>query len=134
MKIHKILIKTNLKKVQPNHLHPEHAEVGLVDWLVHRSVEAQPDNGPGVPRVDHTVVPQPGAGEVRVALVLEPLYDGPLQSLLLLSGELLALTTLLLPGDGCQHGGGLLAPHHRYSGVRPRVHEPNDEKLLNFRK
>ncbi len=30
----------------------------------------------------------------------------------------------LILGNGGQHGGGLLAAHHRNSRVRPRVHEP----------
>src|SRR5690606_8306533 len=89
--------------------HPEDAELRVTQWRVGARGQGQAQDLPGLHRVDHTVVPQPGRRVVGVALLLVLGADRGLEGVLLLGGPLLAAALQLVPLDGGQHRGGLLA-------------------------
>src|SRR3954471_18939392 len=61
--------------------HPEDAVGDRFQWRLGDHRERQSNNGSGVGRIDHAVVPQPCGGVVRVALVLVLLADRGLEGL-----------------------------------------------------
>src|SRR5690606_1203565 len=77
--------------------HPEDAELRVTQWRVGARGQGQAQDLPGLHRVDHTVVPQPGRRVVGVALLLVLGADRGLEGVLLLGGPLLAAALQLVP-------------------------------------
>src|SRR3954468_4318655 len=103
--------------------HPEDSVGGLGDGHVGHGGEAHAQHPAGVDRVDHTVVPQPGRGVVRGALVLVLVADRCLEGLLVISAPLLAARLEAVASHGREDRRGLLAAHHRDPGVGPHPEE-----------
>src|SRR5439155_332072 len=55
--------------------HPEHAEARRLDRGVQAGRQGQPQNAPGLPRVEDAVVPQPPRRIIRTPLALVALQD-----------------------------------------------------------
>src|SRR5512147_2868117 len=72
------------KRAAPRTLHPEHAELRVLDRRVHRGGEREAEHAAGVLRRDHAVVPQTRRGVVGMALAVVLLEDGLLERLFLL--------------------------------------------------
>ena len=74
-----LCISVNDVVVHGSTLHAEDAELGVRDRGVEGGLEADGEDAAGVERVDDPVVPEPGGGEVRVALALVRLEDRRLE-------------------------------------------------------
>jgi hypothetical protein len=69
-------------------LHPEDAELRVRDRRIQRGTQAQRQHAARVGRVDDTVVPQAGGGEIRMALLLVLAPDRRLEGLFVLDAPL----------------------------------------------
>src|SRR3954471_21859944 len=96
--------------------HPEHAVGNRLERRLPDDRKRQPQNGSGVGRIDHPVVPQPRRRVVGIALIFVLLTDGRLELFFLLGGQLAAHRR--------QHRRGLLAAHHRDARIRPHPQKP----------
>src|SRR5580658_1329285 len=103
--------------------HPEQAEFAGLDRRVEGGRKAEGEHQPGLGRIDHAVVPEPGAGVIGVAssLVLRP--DRRLELLLFFRAPALAGGFEIVAAQGREHGGGLLAAHDADPGIGPHPQE-----------
>src|SRR3954468_21822639 len=97
--------------------HPEYAELGFFDRRIEGGRDRKAEEAPRVRRIDHTVVPEPGAGVVGMALLL-----------VLVADRLLELLFRFLRGEvalhGRKHARCRLAAHDRDARVGPHPQEP----------
>src|ERR1700710_1568362 len=100
-------------------LHPEDAVGDRLQRRVGGGGQGEPEHVAGVPGVDDPVVPQPRGRVVRVALVLVLGPDRCLELLFRFRAPLLPARLCLVPPDGREHVGRLVAAHHRDAGVGP---------------
>src|SRR5438552_14604369 len=91
--------------------HPEDAEFGRADRLVHRCREAQRQRHARVDRVEDAVVPQPRRGVVGMALAVVLLADRLLEGLFLFLRPLAAPCLDIVAPHGGEHARRLLAAH-----------------------
>src|SRR5258706_8031419 len=100
-------------------LHPEDAEAGL-DFrrIAHRS-QRQTEYAPCLGRIDDAIVPQAGAGVIRMSLALKLVAQPTNETGFLLGRQAPALGLPLLAAASQQHIGRLLTAHHRGARVGP---------------
>src|SRR3984893_12390446 len=108
----RLAIRTVSKRISS---HPEHAIGNRLERRLRDDQKGQSQNGSGIGRIDHPVVPEPGGLIVRVALIFILLTNRRL--------ELFFLFGTHLAADGGQHRGRLLAAHHRDPRVGPHPQE-----------
>src|ERR1700761_1050408 len=109
----RLATSTVLKVVTSSH--PEYAVGDRLQRCLAHNAKRQPEHGPGVRGVDHTVIPQPRCREERVALILVLRADGRFERLLLVGRH--------LSPHGGQHRRGLFTAHHRGARVGPHQEE-----------
>src|SRR6267142_246209 len=109
-------------------LHSENAEPGFLDRRVERSRDRRRQRAPCFLGRDDAVVPETGGRIIGVSLLLILLEDGPLELLLLLLAPLAAFRLDAVAFHRGEHGGSLLAAHHRDARVRPHPQEARRER------
>src|SRR5471030_2276625 len=103
--------------------HPEHAELGLADRLVHRRRQCQRQGHARVGRIEDAVVPDARGGVVWMALALVGFADRFLERLFLVLWPLAALGLDIVAPYRRQHAGRLLPAHDRDARVGPHPEE-----------
>src|SRR5262249_62355078 len=100
-------------------LHAKHAEARRRNRRVERRRERQRKHTPGLLRGDDAVVPQPGGGEIRMALALKIIADRLFERFFLFGTPRPTLAFDAIAANGGENGGRLLATHQRNPSIRP---------------